>query len=74
MARDPVLLRLDGPGPYTTPAVEGFLGLAMPEGRLPVQIRLVLSGGSELLLPIAEPAFDKLIAQFASLHAEKDKS
>jgi len=53
-------VRLAGDGPFVTPAVEGCLGLAISGGRLPVQIRLVLSGGQELHLPTTDIALSGL--------------
>ena len=66
-------LPVDGPGPFVLPKVEGFLGLVLAGGQQPVQMRFVLEGGSELHLPIAEYAFDKLLRQFAALRDAKDK-
>lgn len=69
----PKHLQLDGLGPFLAPAVVGFLGLTIAEGRLPVQMRFRLEDGSELHLPIQEAALDKLMGQFAGLHAEAQR-
>lgn len=75
MDSDPKPIQLDGPGPFETPAVEGFLGLGTLADRGPAQtLRFVLSGGSELRLPIAAHAFDKLLGQFAALHEARLKA
>lgn len=64
------LLQLDGLGPFETPAVAGFLGLAIAQGREPTQIRFVLEDGSELRLPIQGHAFEKLASQFAAIYEQ----
>ena len=68
-------IQLDGGGPFETPAVSGFLGLAILADRPRVQtLRFALEDGSELHLPIANNAFEKLLSQFAGLYEARRKS
>ncbi|QIG51341.1 hypothetical protein G5V57_28685 [Nordella sp. HKS 07] len=64
-------VQLTGDGPFVMPAVVSYLGIALPAGRRTTQIRFILEDGSELHLPIAGVAYNKLLAQFAMLYAER---
>ena len=63
-------IQLIGDGPFVTPIAEGFLGMAIAEGRLPTQIRLVLVDGQELHVPIEELALRRLHKQLHGLYGE----
>ena len=65
--------QLSGDGPLVMPAVVGYLGLTLPAGGRPTQIRFVLEDGLELHLPIPVAAYNKLLAQFAMLYAERSE-
>ena len=60
-------LELSGTGPFETPAITDYLGLAYPMSGPLAQIRFALEGGGELHLPIKSDALDKLIEQFRLL-------
>jgi hypothetical protein len=53
-----------------TPVAEGFLGLVISQGQLPVQIRPVLKGGQELDVPIEELTLQRLHKQLHGLYGE----
>lgn len=65
-------LDLSGTGPFETPAIVDFLGLAYPLSGTSVQIRFALEGGSELHLPIKSDALYKFIQQFRLLSIKKE--
>lgn len=60
-------LDLWGTGPFETPAIVDYLGLAYPMSGPLAQIRFALEGGGELHLPMTSDALDKLIEQFRML-------
>lgn len=66
-------IELTGPGPFETPAIVDYLGLAYPMTTTLVQVRFSLEDGSELHLPIKGVALDKLTEQLATFHSEKQK-
>ena len=66
-------LDLSGTGPFETPKIVDYLGMAYPLSGTSVQLRFVLEGGSELHLPIKSVALDNLIEQLAAAHAKKKK-
>ncbi len=70
----PKLVQLDPPGPYILPAVETYQATTIAQGRLPVQLRLFLENGTELHLPIAAHAFEKLLHDFHGLHEARLKN
>ena len=65
-------LDLSGTGPFETPAIVDYLGLAYPMSGTLAQVRFALEGGGELRLPIKSDALDKLIEQFRLLSINKD--
>ena len=65
-------LDLSGTGPFETPAIVDYLGLAYPMTGTLAQVRFALEGGSELRLPIKSDALDKLIEQFRLLSSKKN--
>jgi hypothetical protein len=68
------LVQLDGPGPFQTPAVTGFLGaMAGPKTQL-VHIQLALEDGRELYIPLANTAYENLCRQFHDQHLKNIKS
>ena len=61
ISRDPPRpVQVDPPGPYETPVVEAFLGLAISQGELPPRACFLLQGGIELRLPIDTAALESL--------------
>jgi hypothetical protein len=66
-------ISLTGPGPFETPAIADYLGLAYPITATLVQLRFSLEDGSELHLPIESGALDKLMEQLAAMHTKKKK-
>ena len=64
---------LIGTGPFETPAIVDYLGLAYPMSGTMVQVRFALEGGYELHLPINGIALGKLTEQLAASQAKKKK-
>jgi hypothetical protein len=65
---------LTGTGPFETPAIVDYLGLAYPMSGTMVQVRFALEGGTELHLPIQGIALDKMMEQLAAMHTKKQKT
>jgi hypothetical protein len=61
---------LTGTGPFETPAIVDYLGLAYPLSGTKVQVRFALEGGMEIHLPIHSMALTKLTEQFAASHVK----
>ena len=57
-------------GPFVTPKVVDYLGLAYSLARETLEIRFALDGGQEIRLPIHRLAFDELL-DFAAAHSKK---
>jgi hypothetical protein len=66
-------IALTGPGPFETPTIVDYLGLAYPMTTSLVQVRFALEGGTEIHLPIQGVALEKLMNQLAALHPSKKK-
>jgi|HubBroStandDraft_6_1064221.scaffolds.fasta_scaffold467963_3 hypothetical protein len=62
------LVRLDGAGPFQTPAVSSFLGAIGASKTQQVHIQLALEDGRELYIPIAHMAYEDLCLQFHKQH------
>ena len=65
-----MLVQLNGLGPFVTPKVVDYLGLAYPLARETLEIRFVLEDGQEIRLPIHRFVFDELL-DFAAAHSKK---
>jgi hypothetical protein len=65
-------VQLDGDGPFLTPTVVGFPGLAAGPRQDKVRIQFVLADGRLLLVPIQELAFQRLCRQFADMLDKND--
>ena len=66
-------ISLTGTGPFETPAIVDYLGLAYPMTTTLVQVRFALEGGAEIHLPIQGVALDKMTEQLAAMHKQKKK-
>ena len=53
-------IRLRGAGHYETPIAEGFLGLGISQDRLPILLRFVVQGESQLDIPIEDLPLERL--------------
>ncbi len=63
---------LTGPGPFETPTIVDYLGLAYPMTTTLVQVRFALEGGMEIHLPIESHALDKLIEEVRAMSIKKN--
>jgi hypothetical protein len=66
-------LLLTGAGPFESPVVVDYLGLAYPLSGTSLQLRFAFEDGTELHLPIVGKAFDKLATQLAASRTNNDQ-
>jgi hypothetical protein len=63
----PTPARLGQPGLYALPRAEGFVGIVLVGGRLPIQLHFSLADGTEFHLPISDIARERLYTALAGL-------